>query len=61
MPSSTEQLPDHRNFLTTEMSHSLMDKAREARERKTDKFHNLLSSLGFEPPNHGVVAIVTNH
>ena len=30
-------------------------------ERKTDKFHNLLSSLVFEPPNHEVVAIVANH
>ncbi len=44
----------------TETSHSLVDKAKETRERKTDKFHNLLS-LGFEPPNHGVVTIVTNH
>ena len=26
--------------------------------RKTDKFHNLLSSLGFEPLNHGAVAII---
>ena len=30
--------------------HSLMEKARETRERKTDKFHNLLLSVGFEPP-----------
>ena len=35
-------LPDHRNFLTTETSHSLLDKARETWERKTDKFLNLL-------------------
>ena len=40
---------------------SLMNKARETRERHTDKFHNSMSSLGFEPPNHGVAAIVANH
>ena len=28
-----------------------MNKARETRERHTDKFHNSMSSLGFEPPN----------
>ena len=61
MSSSTDLSPDHRNSPATEMRHSLMDKARETRERKTDKFHNLLSSLGFESPNHGVVAIVANH
>ena len=38
-----------------------MNKARETRERHTDKFHNSMSSLGFEPPNHGVAAIVANH
>ena len=32
-----------------------MNKARETRERYKDKFHNSMSSLGFEPPNHGVV------
>ena len=52
---------DHRNSPTTEMSLSLMNKARETRERHTDKFHNSMSSLGFEPPNHGVAAIVANH
>ena len=31
-----------------------MNKARETRERHTDKFHNSMSSLGFEPPNHGI-------
>ena len=40
---------------------SLMNKARETQERHTDKFHNSMLSLGFEPPNHGVAAIVTNH
>ena len=35
-----------------------MNKARETRERHTDKFHNSMSSLGFEPPNHGVTAII---
>ena len=49
--------PDHRNSPTTETSLSLMNKARETRERHTDKFHNSMSSLGFEPPNHGVAAI----
>ena len=29
--------------------------------QKTDKFHRLMSSLGFELSNHGVAAIVTNH
>ena len=53
--------PDHRNSPTTETSLSLMNKARETRERHTDKFHNSMSSLGFEPPNHGVAAIVANH
>ena len=43
------------------MSLSLMNKARETRERHTDNFHNSMSSLGFEPPNHGVAAIVANH
>ena len=59
--STERHLPDHRDSPTTETSHSLMDKARETRERKTDKFHNLMLSLGFELPNHGVVAIVANH
>ena len=54
-------LPDHRNSPRTETSLSLMNKARETRERHTDKFHNSMSSLGFEPPNHGVAAIVANH
>ena len=44
--------PDHRNSPTTETSLSLMNKARETRERHTDKFHNSMSSLGFEPPYH---------
>ena len=44
------------NSLATETSLSLMNKARETRERHTDKFHNSMSSLGFEPPNHGVAA-----
>ena len=35
-----------------------MTKARETRERHTDKYHNSMLSLGFEPPNHGVAAIV---
>ena len=48
-------------YPTTETSLSLMNKARETRERHTDKFHNSMSSLGFEPPNHGVAAIVANH
>ena len=60
MSLSTDHSPDHRNSPTTEVSHSLMDKARE-HEIKTDKFHNLLWSMGFEAPNHGVVAIVANH
>ena len=34
-----------------------MNKARKTRERHTDKFHNSMSSLGFEPPNHGVAAM----
>ena len=41
--------PDHRNSPTTETSLSLMNKARETRERHTDKFHNSMASLGFEP------------
>ena len=45
----------------TEANDRLMDEARETSAKETDKFHNLLSSLGFEPPNHGVVAIVANH
>ena len=52
---------DHRNSTTTERSLSLMNKARETRERDTDNFHNSMLSLLFEPPNHGVAAIVTNH
>ena len=63
LSSSTGRSPDHRNSPTTstETSLSLMKKARETRERHTGKFHNSLSSLGFEPPNHGVAAIVANH
>ena len=34
-----------------------MNKARVTQESHTDKFHNSMSSLGFEPPNHGVAAI----
>ena len=59
--SLTGRSPDHRNSPTTETSLSLMNKARETRERHTDKFHNSMSSLGFETPNHGVAAIVANH
>ena len=61
MSLSTGRLPDHRNSPTTETSLSLMNKARETRERTIDKFHNSLLSLGIEPPYHGVVAIVANH
>ena len=38
-----------------------MNKPRETRERHTDKFHNSMSSLGFEPPNLGMAAIVADH
>ena len=33
----------------------------EKHEKERHKFHNLLSSLGFEPSNQGVVVIVANH
>ena len=33
----------------------------EKHERHTDKFHISMSSLGFQPTNHGVAAIVANH
>ena len=46
------------NSPTTETSFILMNKSRETQERETDKFHDLLLSLGFEPPNHGVVATI---
>ena len=46
---STERCsPDHRNSPRTETSLSLMNKARETRERIIDKFHNSLLSLGIE-------------
>ena len=35
--SSTDSSLNHRNSPTTETSHSLMDKARETRERKTER------------------------